>query len=112
MHGFARQLQAQQMAQKALEAAHHLPAGRQITFFMHPAVRPPIEIGPVRSQLSVRGRRIGSQVGPDHWTGPCGHAADHLLNRCHHFPGLVEKARLRPDQRVIAGFSQIMRYDR
>jgi len=57
------------LVQKALEGLHHLPAGRQITFFMHPAVRPPIEIGPVRSQLSVRGtpHRLASWTRLD-WT--------------------------------------------
>jgi hypothetical protein len=79
MQGFARQLKAQQMAQKRLEAFHHLPAGRQINLFIHPAGRPPIDIGAVRSQLIVRRRRVGLQddFRPGDRSGPCGHAADH-----------------------------------
>jgi hypothetical protein len=45
------------MAQKQLEAFHHLLAGRQIPLFMHPASKPLIKVWATNVQFIISGHR-------------------------------------------------------
>jgi hypothetical protein len=56
--GFARPAGTHQMAQKRLEAFHHLLAVREVTLFIHPASWPLFEVWAISCKL-ICGRSLG-----------------------------------------------------
>ena len=56
--GFARRALTHQMAQKRLEAFHHLLAVRQVALFIHPASWPLFEVWAISCKL-LHGRPLG-----------------------------------------------------